>query len=370
MTAIFKRQAEINSAVRSERNSRTSPAFSVSRVIGAMAGENRALDGYEREVIDEIVRAKSGYYDPSRIPLPLELLSDPTIKPDVLARDLTMGSNSAGGYLTQTATAPVQSLLRPWSIAAQAGVTVIPGALDRGGSHSLVIPKIASDMTAGWLANEGSSLTPSDLDLGKLTLSPKSGGVFTNFSRLLARQGKVADGLLQLQMLKAIGSLVDQAIVSGTGSDGQPLGILNTPGLAHMTGCSYPGLLTAEYNSEMGGSVNAFALVTHPLVRSHIKREDYLHRWVHDGTGQRLGGWPAYVCKDVPNDSAIAGPWEDCIFALWGTPVLEINPNDPAGFKANIIQARIVIDCDLGLLNPGLWMKFTNITNLPEIEII
>ena len=58
------------------------------------------------------------------------------------------------------------------------------------------------------------------------------------------------------------------------------------------------------------------------------------------------------------------------VIALWGTPVLEINPYEANDFKKGTLQARVLIDMDVAPIHPGAWMKFTGLTNTSTIEVV
>lgn len=370
MATIFTRQAAIGSAVRTEKQSRNARAFSLSRLLSVMTTPSMQLDGYEREFLDEIRRGTDGFYTQQRFPIPLQLLADPTVRPDVLARDLSKGTLGAGGYLVGTDVAPVADLLRPWSVATQAGVSVIdlPG-VDRI-SGDLIIPKVGNGVTTYWLDTEFSSITQSDPGTDKLVMSPKSGGAFTKYSRLLARQGNVADAMLQREMLRAIGKMVDIAILSGSGASGQPKGITNTAGIITTSGAfSWATACTMEQTAaDQGADDGKVGFVTTPAIRKLLKTRTIdagnagVPLWLSAKDGESLAGRQAHVASYSPAATMIAGPWNDCVLAMWGTPVLEVNPNDPAGFKAGIFEAKIVVDCDVGLLHPAAWTVHTSLT--------
>lgn len=384
MTAIIRSYSDASAAVRAERNNRSTRAFSISRVLAAMSGESNSLDGYEAEVLKEIGQATRGYHDPARVQIPLELLADPTISPTTLTRDLNVGTASAGGALVGARTQPVVDIMRPFSTILQAGATLLNGDVSRAGHGNIIIPKVSADMTGYWLSTEGASLTQSDPSFEKVTLTPKTGGVLTKFTRLLAKQGNVADAVLQQHLLRIVGSMIDKASLAGTGADGQPRGLLNTSGLASSTapsGATDPALI-AEYNASMAGA-SGFGFVTHPVVRASLRTPVSLNTteeqneaasrmaiWKSGPQGDRYIDWPAWVCKECPSDSMVAGPWNDLVIALWGAPILEINPYDPDGFKSGLITARVLLDMDVAPIHPAAWMKFTGINNTTTITVV
>jgi hypothetical protein len=48
---------------------------------------------------------------------------------------------------------------------------------------------------------------------------------------------------------------------------------------------------------------------------------------------------------------------------IWGAGfVVEINPYDPTGFKSGQIQARIIVSCDVAVLQPSGFVVASSIT--------
>lgn len=308
MAAIFKRSSSLASAVRAEKQARPAQAFSFSRLLDCMSTPNMPLDGYEREVLDELRRASDGFFNQHRFPLPIALLADPTTRPDVLARDMSKGTPSAGGYLVGTDTAPVAELLQPWSVAAQAGVTImgLPG-VDRI-AGDINIPRIGDGITPYWISSEGAAVTPSEPTTEKITLSPKTGGAVTSYSRLLAKQGNIADALLQREMQRAIGQMLDTAIIAGTGADGQPRGIINTAGIGTASGAfSWSTACEMEKTAASEGATDdRIGFLSTPAVRKALKIRALdagaagEPLWKSSSSGDTLAGRPARVAPYVP----------------------------------------------------------------------
>ena len=364
MATIFTRQAMIDTKARDERQARTGRAFSFSRYIASMANEGQKLDGYEREIYDHLNRANGGRFDPQRAPIPLALLVDPTAHPDYLVRDMSAGVASAGGNLVGTNTAPVSDLLRPWSITARAGVTVLPMPVAGISFGNLDIPTVTNPTAGYWLDGETAAITPSDPTLGKITMRPKAGAVLTKFSRQLVRQtGDVADALLQREFLGTIGRLLDTAILSGTGANGQPRGILNTAGVATATGSfSLDSALAMEETAVLqGANDQRIAYLTTPAVRRLLKKRmpdagsAGQALWQSSNQGEMVAGRPGYVANYASTATMIAGPWDDLLLGMWGFPRIEIDPTDSTGFKVGTLSARMIVDCDVAVRTPAAW---------------
>lgn len=370
MTAIFTRRADIASAVDAERRARSANAFSWSRAFSQIAQGSTKLDGYEGEVMAEVARAVGPGAGAGRMPLPLQLLADPYVRPDALVRDLSKGTLSAGGALVGASMAPVVDMLRPWSILANAGVTVVQEAsLDSGGGD-IAIPSVSSSSTAYWQTSEAAAMTQGDPALAKATLSAKSGYVFTRFSRLLARQSDVADALLQRELLSSIGVLIDKAILAGSGASGQPRGIANTVGIATSSGAfsGATALTMEETAATNGGQDSAIGFITTPAVRKTLKGRSVdaggvlAQLWQSDPAGDRIVGRSGYVASYATAATVVAGPWNDCVFSMWGVPALELSQYSGDNFKSGMIEARMVADCDVAILTPAAWSVHSSLT--------
>lgn len=364
MATIFARSGTNSAAVNAARSARTGKAFSFSRLLNVMSSQNFRLDGYERELLTELANSRNAVFDQQRVQIPLQLLADPTASPSQLVRDLSKGTLSAAGYLVGTETAPVVDLLRPWSVAARAGVTVIPVEVGPHGiCHDIVVPRTTTGMTAYWLTDETTSSSQSDPAMDKVTMRQKTGSALTKFSRLLAQQSDVADSFLQREMLATVGQLLDTAILAGTGATGQPLGIKNHAGINTASGAfAWTNALVMEENAASHAADDQkIAFLTTPAVRKLLKGKTLdagnagEPLWKSTPEGEQIAGRRAHVASYAPTSSIIAGPWNDCILAMWGTPTLEINPYDANDYKAGIIQARIFVDCDVAVAHPAAW---------------
>ena len=103
------------------------------------------------------------------------------------------------------------------------------GARMLGGlSGDVKIPKKTAAASAAWIATEGGDATESEMTVGNVSLSPKTLGAFTDVTRQLLIQSSLdVEGLIRDDLVKAMALAIDKAGLEGTGSSGQPTGILN-----------------------------------------------------------------------------------------------------------------------------------------------
>ena len=103
------------------------------------------------------------------------------------------------------------------------------GARMLGGlSGDVKIPKKTAAASAAWIASEGGAATESEMTVGNVSLAPKTLGAFTDVTRQLLIQSSLdVEGLIRDDLVKAMALAIDKAGLEGTGSSGQPTGILN-----------------------------------------------------------------------------------------------------------------------------------------------
>jgi hypothetical protein len=121
-----------------------------------------------------------------------------------------------------------------------------------GLTGNVTVPRQTGAATAQWLANETTAITESDQVFSQMALSPKNVGAYTEVSRLLMLQSSPSAEMLVMNDLAAVVALaVDNAAINGTGTAGQPTGIVTTAGIGAVTGTSlaYSGVL--EFQSDV-----------------------------------------------------------------------------------------------------------------------
>lgn len=312
-------------------------------VLGLAHGK---LDGEDREVLEETARRNEKPFESQR--------------PYIEFRDLVAVVGSAGGYLRPTETREAVDMLRPWSVTTKAGMLVESGLVG-----DLVSPKVTQKTTPTWVSTETSQVTPSQPVLSQVAMSPKTVGDVIVFSRQLAKQTN-ADRFVGRELLRTLGTAIDQAVISGIGASGQPLGLINTSGVQTQSGTTLnAGVSTMKRKSaEANVTDEAISFLTTPAVRELLEgreRSTGGGRFVWDKN--QVADRRAFVSTDVPSATMICGDWSLIYLGIWGQGfVLEINPFDPTGFKTGTIQARMLVTCDVAVLHPNGFVVASSIT--------
>jgi HK97 family phage major capsid protein len=324
--------------------------FSFSRVISAMTNPRGLVDGYEAEVCGAAATLAGRRHDPNRVIIPLSAFK----------RDLLTSSASAGGYLVSSRKMRPADVLRSWSVAARAGITVLDGLV---GNPS--IPRVIAAAQASWQSTETTQITQSEPTFGEAVAKPKQVSIYAKFSRQASLQVDSLDSLIELQMLEAVGAAKDQAVIAGTGANGQPTGIINTVGIGTQAGASlsHAGTRTMRKQVLDAGAVeDRLAWVGAPDVQDVLSGRERFSgggRAIWDD-GNILGKQAA-ATKHAPNGTLIAGDWANCILCLWGTGVMvEIDPY--TNFNTAKIGARIILECDVVIAQPTSFSVATSVS--------
>jgi HK97 family phage major capsid protein len=194
-------------------------------------------------------------------------------------------------------------------------------------SINVTVPSIQLDQltlaaTAGWVAEMAQKPESTGMTLASVTASVfTAAGLATVSNQLLADSNPGIDNLVTSDLAKRLRALEEAAFIAGTGS-GQPLGILNTPGLSATTyNEASPTVLAmldaildaiADVETNHGAPT---AILMHPRTWTRILKSK-------DAAG-------AYIISP-------AGPGESAVIAgrtitrgpqkiLWGYPVVTSN---------------------------------------------
>ena len=100
------------------------------------------------------------------------------------------------------------------------------------------IPKRTGSATADWFgADNSDSVTESKGTIGHVSMTPKTVGALSKFSRLMDLQSTPdIEQLIRADFVALLADAIDAAAINGSGSSNQPLGILNTSCIGSVAG--------------------------------------------------------------------------------------------------------------------------------------
>lgn len=264
--------------------------------------------------------------------------------------DVALGGVN-GAYLVETVNQGFIELMRNSSVLLQAGTTRMSGL-----TGNVTIPRQIGAATAFWLADDATSITETEQTFGQLAMSPHNVGAYTTISRqLMLQSSPSAEGIVMSDLAKVTALAIDKAGINGTGSGGQPLGIINATSVAAISGASanYPTLVSfqaalAGANLLAPGATYVGPPATAALLmgRNRFTNTD-TPLWQGNMLSGQVAGFGAFSSNQMPAASLLFGDFSQVILAEWGVLAIEVNPY--AVFQAGIIGVRALTTIDIGV---------------------
>jgi HK97 family phage major capsid protein/HK97 family phage prohead protease len=348
--------------------------FSITKAIRAVADKTWQAAGFEAECSREIGARLNRAPDPNKFYVPLEVQQRSIDGRSIAARDAmrgvrtpeTVGTANQGGYLVATINQSFIEVLRNRAVAYRMGARTLSGLVG-----NVTVPRQTAAGSAYWLASESTQLTPTNQAFGQMALTPKNVGAYTEISRLLLLQSSPdAEGIINADLAAITALAVDEGVLNGPGTSGQPTGIVNTTGVGNLTDSSittmnYAGCL--EFQSTVAAAnvipTSGGYVTTPQQAKNLMTRVKFTNTatplWDGNLWDAVCCGYPAMNSNQLSysagNSQMIFGDWSQVIVGEWG--VLEIEVNPYANFQAGIIGVRALMTLDVGLRYPQAFVQ-------------
>ena len=297
--------------------------FSMARAIHALANptDRRAQEAAAFEF--ECSRAAADQYGKTAqgIMLPAEVLR--TWKRDLNSSDdssIVTDDFRGGDFI---------DALRNQSSVMAAGARMLGGL-----SGDVKIPKKATASAASWIATEGGAASESEMTFSQVSLSPKSLGAFTDVTRQLLIQSSLdVEALIRDDLTKALGLAIDKAGLEGTGSSGQPTGILNTTGVNTVTAFAaanptFAEVVTLETAVAEDNALNGnLAYILPASMNGALKttaKDAGSGQFVSEGG--MINGYNAIVSNQATAGNLYFGNFDDLLIGMFGGLDIVVDP--------------------------------------------
>ena len=268
-------------------------------------------------------------------------------------RDLTADNFTQAGALVGVDFRPQQliPLLRNAMALANAGATVLDGLVG-----DVAIPKQTGTATASWVANDGGSISEANQTVAQVTLTPRTLGVFTDYSRQLRLQSSVSvENFVRQDLMTVVALEKDRAGLHGTGASGQPVGVQNTTGVGTQSFSTGSDPTRAEVVGMRGDLATANALAANlKFLTNSTVYGNMMNRLVDAGSGQFLLqengtviGRPVVETNQVASGVMFFGNWADLLIANWGGMDLLVDPY--VGATAGNVRVLLFHSTDLAV---------------------
>jgi len=341
------------------------PRYSLTRALAA--AETQGSPEYESHF--ELKRQNASWKDKLGIgslankPYKREICV-PWDKLTLSTRDLTTQTQASGAFTVGLDVPVVQKSLRPTSLMMRLPITVIDGL-----EGNLVLPRISTGVSPVG-GSEIQSLTTGDPAFGAANAGPQRLLASVTFSKeLLALAGgnEAIDRVLTTELLRALSFQVDQQLLTGSGVNGQALGILTqsaTSTNTYVAANGFSQIIGVQKQLEDGlvDSNNACWLLstaTAKLWRTLLKNTSTAH-FILDGDG-KVNDIAAYVTSYIPStsDQTVVADWTQLVVGVFGQGIDLVYD-----VYTKAASGEIIISCNLWwqvfIRRPSVFVVSTN----------
>ena len=343
-------------------------SYSLARMIRAQVTNDWRQAGFEREMNDEITRSvgreAEGVYVPDfawQQRGPLATAATGGSSAEVVFDDFVPTEHRGDMFI---------EALRAKQVLSNLGATYMSGLTGR-----IKLPKLATGATAGFVEELADVSDGAGTD-GGVTLQPRTMGAFVEISRLLMMESVPAiEQIIRNDLLASAADAIEKHAIQGSGSSGQPTGILNTSGIndldisadtdvAALTWQDIIDLvkLVEEDNGIVNGDAAGF--LSNPKVKaklaSTVKVGSTDSVMLLNDPWNNLYGYPVEFTGNVPSNlnpgdggtdasALIFGDFSQLLIAQFGVPSILANPY--AGDKAGTVRLTLLGEVDVGVRN-------------------
>lgn len=305
--------------------------YSLLRAIrGAMSG---GVSGYELEVSNEI--AKRTGKDPRGFYVPT----------DIFKRDLTVGTDTAGGFLK-----PTDHLGNEYVDALRANLVIsgLGARMMTGMQGDVAIPALNAKTAVGFVAENSAPGSEGAPTFRQITMSPKTLAQHVDLSRKLVMQSDPsAEQIIRDDMTRQFAAKIDDVAIEGGGSN-EPTGITGTSGIGSVAMGTNGGAVTFAKLVDLEKEVaidNALAgnlsFLTNPKVVSAMRQTPRQASGVEGNfilnDSNTLLGYGVASTTLVPSDltkgtssgvcsAAIFGNFSELMIAMFGGLDVTVDP--------------------------------------------
>lgn len=329
--------------------------YNLARVIAYRAFGHNEKIGDALRLSAELTRAY-GLRAPRGIWVPTQVIA----RGLAFARSLNT-SNGEGAVGTTTAD-PIAALTAD-AVLVRAGAKVVDKLKGKA-----IFPRETAYSDPQWVG-EGSNVAESSTTYDRVTTDGKCVAAYVDFTRpMLEGISEANKAFVASRLGLALQAALDKAAFSGTGSDGQPLGLDNCEDVNALTFTA--GAVTRDeildaFDAVANASENPerLAWIMHPSVARKLMGT---FEAVETDNGELGGGWlmsssggrrfmcdgcPVIVSKLATAKMAYLGDWSQLLLAFWG-PGVDIVPT-LCDSRAGVVRVNAYLDCDAVIAQPA-----------------
>jgi HK97 family phage major capsid protein/HK97 family phage prohead protease len=307
---------------------------------------------------------------------------------------VTSGATT-GGNLVQTDLLDQDFIefLRNNATMLQLGVRTMPGLVG-----NVAIPRRSGVASTYYLSSQTTAITQSESTFDQVTMAPKNLAALSKYSRQTLLQGTPGiEELVRRDLTDGINLAIDLGILNGSGSSGQPTGIMQTSGIGSVAMGTNGGAITLEKVVDLetavmtvNGAVNAnsVAYLTNYKVLAALKKlraggsttgdGPFLFNTDAAGLGRGptpgvLNGYSLAASNQVPStltkgsssgvcSGLLMGDFSQAMVGFWGNGLEITIGEDQDDFSKALTSVRGIVTYDVAVRDPKSFAAILDIT--------
>ena len=307
---------------------------------------------------------------------------------------VTSGASTGGNLVaTDLLADDFIEYLRNNSLMLSLGVRTMPGLVG-----NVAIPRRSGVASTYYLSTQTTAITQSESTFDQVTMAPKNLAALSKYSRQTLLQGTPGiEELVRRDLTDGLNLAVDLGILNGSGSSGQPTGIMQTSGIGSVAMGTNGGAITLEKLVDLetevmidNGAVNrdSVAYVTNAKVMGALKKLRAGGSTTGDGpflvnsvpnalgrgpAGTQINGYPIGVTNQVPSNltkgtssgvcsAVLMGDFSQAMVGFWGNGLEITVGEDQDDFSKALTSVRGIITYDVAVRNAVSFAAILDVT--------
>lgn len=319
---------------------RSIASYSLMKAVRAAPGYpgGKPLEGIEKEMHQEAEKDARAAGSPLKgVGIPQMLLES---RDNGVTAVTPFTQPEDGAAVVDRTLRPVIDLSRPRTVLRELGAQFLPGTVGNVG-----VPSLTQGATSTW-KSENATLDKSNQKFSSAEMTPHRLGTFAvRTLQFLNQTGRAYENMLRTDIENSIMEALEIAAINGSGTNNQPLGIMNTAGVLALAMGANGGVPTREMLIGLEALVedqnirmDSPGYLINVMTKAKLKMTK-----VDQGSGlflmnenNQLNGYTAGVTSLVPKNltkgtgtalsAAIFGNWRDLLIPQWGGLDITVDP--------------------------------------------
>jgi HK97 family phage major capsid protein len=255
-----------------------------------------------------------------------------------LQRDMTVATSSAGGYLVSPAVEARLGVPGASNSVFDLCTIIRPSGTSRSGTQR--VGKFTALPTVTTLASESATISEVSPVTAQSLLSPCHTTTYIEESRQFALQSEGGAQAIAQMETNALRTDAGAKLLVGSGSAGEPLGLLNDTTVSTTSGTTLTmaAIATTMETVEKSAGDGALTWIVTSAAAKILRQRAVISGGAAILADAKIGGYSARIIGGTTDAVAAFGKWSDLLIFEWAPIEIAINPF--AQFQQAIIGVR------------------------------